>query len=539
MYHPRRGYEVLLAILLLLAASSPLGAQSTVQGITVLDEQQTLVAQDASQSDELGFSVAIHSRLIVAGAHRENGTRGAVYVFEQRNSRWNELAKLLPDGLSQDDFFGTSVAVSEDTIVGGAPRGIGRGAVYVFSGSGSTWVQVAKLTSSSQPANGDYFGFSVAVSGDSLLVGALGDDEACGGGPICDSGEAYIFVRTGGLWQEQQRLTASDAEEGAQFGWSGALQGDRAVVGAPGLYGGVSNGAVYVFERSGDVWTEQARLDASDGNGGDQFGISVALHGDTILVGAPADDDDQGSVYVFRRSGTGWSEQQKITLEGGAGFGFSVALYGETAVVGASQEAYLLSRTAGVFTRRANLRPVGWPISAFGRAVALDRDRAVVGSIGDDSACPGVMGCNSGAAFLFRIRELGSSYCNPAQPNSTGTFGKVHIFGSDIVAENALTLTASDLPESANIGYFIMGTGMATNTPPGSAGPICVAPGIKRYFPVESTDEYPGGFTRRIGTHGPISQNITPGSMWNFQAWHRDADAGTSNLTDAVAVSFR
>ena len=142
-------------------------------------------------------------------------------------------------------------------------------------------------------------------------------------------------------------------------------------------------------------------------------------------------------------------------------------------------------------------------------------------------------------AFLVD-RSLGSRYCSPAVVNSTGVPGVVQITGSDVVTDDDLTLTAAQLPTNSNIGYFIMGTGMNTFVPTGAIGPICVTPGLKRYLgPVNNTNELPGGFSRVVGTSGPISGFITPGSTWNFQAWHRDSMAGTSNLTDALSITFQ
>jgi hypothetical protein len=148
-----------------------------------------------------------------------------------------------------------------------------------------------------------------------------------------------------------------------------------------------------------------------------------------------------------------------------------------------------------------------------------------------------------GAVFDLTLQleeELGTRLCSPAVPNSTGAPGSILVFGSDVAADDQLLLWATDLPTESNIGYFIMGTGTNTFTPPGSAGPICVAPGIRRFLPpVHNTDELAGGFLREVGTSGPISGNITAGSTWGFQAWHRDAMAGASNLTDAVQVTFQ
>ena len=139
---------------------------------------------------------------------------------------------------------------------------------------------------------------------------------------------------------------------------------------------------------------------------------------------------------------------------------------------------------------------------------------------------------------LVPAPTLGTQICSPAVANSTGFPGVMAVTGSDIVADDCLTLAATQLPTTSNIGYFLMGTGTNTFTPPGSAGPICIAPGLLRYLPpVENTTELPGGFSRVVGTAGPISGNITAGSTWSFQAWHRDG-MNPSNLTDAVTVTF-
>jgi len=143
------------------------------------------------------------------------------------------------------------------------------------------------------------------------------------------------------------------------------------------------------------------------------------------------------------------------------------------------------------------------------------------------------------AVFGPNCDEIGTRFCSPAVVNSTGQPGVMTVLGSETVADDALSLIATQLPPSSNIGYFIMGTGTNTFVPTGSAGPICVAPGIKRFLPpVNNTSQLSGGFCRAVGTTGPVSSAITPGSTWSFQAWHRDGMA-LSNLTDAVAVTFQ
>ena len=214
-----------------------------------------------------------------------------------------------------------------------------------------TWSEQQKLTASDAAWNDD-FGTSVALSGDTAVVGAPFDDDAGSA-----SGSAYVFVRSGTRWSQQQKLTASDAAPNDDFGLAVALSGDTAVVGAIGDDdAGRDSGAAYVFVRSGTRWSQQQKLTASDAASNDLFGISVAVSGDTAVVGAYADDDaggDSGAAYVFVRSGTRWSEQQKLTASDAAAgirFGNSVAVSGDTAVVGAyaDDSAYVFVRPSAV-----------------------------------------------------------------------------------------------------------------------------------------------------------------------------------------------
>ncbi len=256
-----------------------------------------------------------------------------------------EVAKLIASDAAAFDSFGTSVAVSGDTAVVGVwlddhvGGNTDEGSAYVFVRSGGVWAQQAKLIASDAAAN-DRFGLSVAVSGDTVVVGAHFDDHAVG----IDHGSAYVFVRSGGVWTQQQKLIASDAAADDQFGYSVAVSGDTAVVGAwaDNHLGGNDAGSAYVFVRSGVVWIEQAKLIASDAELFENFGNSVAVSGDTAVVGARNDNYpggvQAGSAYVFVRSGGGWTQQVKLTPSDAAvsdEFGISVAVSGDTAVVGA------------------------------------------------------------------------------------------------------------------------------------------------------------------------------------------------------------
>ncbi|MCP4358663.1 MAG: hypothetical protein GY796_11650, partial [Chloroflexi bacterium] len=253
---------------------------------------------------------------------------------------WLQQAKLISSDGAAGDYFGYSVAVSGDTAVIGAysddDNGGSSGSAYVFTRSGTIWSQQQKLTANTGAAN-DLFGFSVAVDGDTAVIGAYQDDNK---GTY--SGSAYIFTRSGTIWSLQRYLTASDGVAYDLFGHSVAVDGNTAVVGA---YrdddNGSESGSAYVFTRSGTTWSQQQKLTASDGAADDEFGRSVAVDGNTAVISAHRDDDNgsgSGSAYVFTRSGTTWSQQQKLTASDGAAgdwFAWSVAVDSDTAVIGA------------------------------------------------------------------------------------------------------------------------------------------------------------------------------------------------------------
>ena len=326
-----------------------------------------------------------------------------------------EVAKLVADDGATNDFFGFSVALSGDTAVIGAFRdsddvkGVDSGSAYVFARSGTNWSQQAKLTATDGAAN-DTFGGNVALSGDTTVIGALGDDDDVNG---VDSGSAYVFTRSGTSWSEQAKLTAADGAAGDEFGYSVALSGDTAVIGAARDDDkGNDSGSAYVFTRSGTSWSQQAKLTAADGAAGDVFSISVALSGDTAVIGADLDDekgDNSGAAYVFTRSGTTWSQQAKLTADDGAAgdlFGIRVALSGVTAVIGAARDddkgdnsgaAYVFIRSGTTWSQQAKLTAAdGAANDRFGTRVALSGNTAVIGAILDDDKSD-----NSGSAYVF------------------------------------------------------------------------------------------------------------------------------------------
>jgi hypothetical protein len=309
----------------------------------LLDSQQAkLTASDAQAGDSFGTAIAISGATAVVGAPGDDDAglnSGAAYVFVRTGTVWSQQAKLTASDEAAFDSFAWAVAISGETIAVGAPgdddAGGSSGSAYVFARTGTVWSQQQKLTAS-DAAGGDVFGYAVAISGETIVAGSSGDDD---GG--ASSGAAYVFARTGTVWGQQQKLTASDAAGGDEFGAAVGISGETIVVGARlDDDAGGDSGAAYVFARAGTVWTQQAKLTASDAAAGDQFGRSVGISGETVVVGAQWDDDAgaiSGSAYVFVRAGTLWSQQQKLTASDAAigdQFGWSVGISGETIVVG-------------------------------------------------------------------------------------------------------------------------------------------------------------------------------------------------------------
>ncbi|MDZ4289065.1 MAG: choice-of-anchor D domain-containing protein, partial [Prosthecobacter sp.] len=319
-----------------------------VRAGTVWTNQARLVALDAVSYSGFGRSLAVLGNTVLAGAPDANNQTGCAYVFIRTGTLWAQAAKLTGKSGAEGDSFGRSVTLSGNTAAIGAfgdttPAGQAAGSVYVFTGAASKWVQQAQLMASDAAAF-DLFGQSVSMSGQTLLVGAMGDDATAAGE---ERGCAYVFLRVGKVWGQQAKLVPDDVANMDYVGHSVSLFGNVALVGSDGadLPGQANAGAAYVFERSGASWTQQTKLTASGGAASDGFGIYVALNDGLALIGAPGDDTgagmDAGSAYLFAENSSGlWTQQAQLTagIDGAAGdfFGGAVALSPTIALVGAS-----------------------------------------------------------------------------------------------------------------------------------------------------------------------------------------------------------
>jgi hypothetical protein len=391
-------------------------------GDTQLIRAYKLGASDGDYYDNFGYSIDIDGSTAVMGAPQDDVggavDAGSVYVYVRSGLAWVEQAKLVaPDGAA-DDRFGHAVAVSGDTVVVGAPRAdvsghTNQGAVYVFTRNAGLWTQTAKLVSADGGA-GDDFGITVAIDADTAVVGAMNHNV----GPNTDQGAAYVFHRSSGMWSQQGKLTAADGDEHDAFGNSVAVAGDLAVVGAAGDDVAMfDEGSVHVFARSGSVWTRHSMLLAGDLAVYDGFGSSVALYGSTIIAGAPGDDigfnTDQGSAYAFVLVGGLWIQQEKlVAFDGGADdrFGASVAIDGDTAVIGAPEDdvmtqynqgsVYAWGRVGGIWGSQLKIMAAdGLLDDRLGTSVGISGHSLIAGAPNDST--PPLL--NEGSAYLVEF----------------------------------------------------------------------------------------------------------------------------------------
>lgn len=353
--------------------------------------EQTLTVGDGEDLIFFGSGLAIDEDTVLVGA---NGGPKAAYAFVRSASQWSEQPTLTASDASDGDRLGASLALRSDTALVGAPArdesGLHSGAAYVFARSALQWTEQTKLAAS-DGVDGAGFGQAVALSADSTLIGAPGRDEAGAG-----SGAAYVFVRDGEQWTEQGKLVPSEGQEGSGFGWAVALDGDTALIGAPRDHDNRMIDAAYVFVRDAGQWTEQQKVVPSQGPAlVEGFGTAVALEGDTALIGTAGvyeeglDQPATGAVFVFARDGEQWTEQPKLVPtdpELAGEFGQAVSLYGDTALVGAPRAdwdgapiggVYVFGRSAALWTEQQQLHPHHGG-GEFGALVSLGNTAALV-----------------------------------------------------------------------------------------------------------------------------------------------------------------
>jgi hypothetical protein len=376
------------------------------------------------------------------------------------SAQFVEQSPKLTVALGGLDHFGSSIALEGDTAVIGATDEPGAGHAYVFSRDPATgvWTQAAHLVPTVRPNGRASFGVSVAIHGDTVVVGAPETSEILTAQPPPNVGTAYIYARNQGgpnAWGQVATLAGSDAVSGDLFGRSVAVNGDRVVIGAPHTWFGIpikTPGVAYVFSRNQggpDMWGEVAKLSASDAVGGDAFGWSLALNEETLIVGATGFHATApgGAAYVFvpDSQGPSWTETLKLTPgdpQSDDGFGSSIALSGSTAIVGAPglASAYIFGfdpQGPIPWTQVAKLMGDNTsPSSGFGMHVALTGDEAIVGDIEDDAM-------DEGAAYVFARNQQAKNAWGRVAKLVASDLRRDDFFGSSVAISGGTALVGA------------------------------------------------------------------------------------------------
>lgn len=522
-----RWVPLVLSVVPTVALGHAAAAQLSTQQLARLEP----APNDLALADEFGAAIALSGTTVAVGAPLHDaagGQAGAVYVFAPSGSTWGQQAKLVALATDDGDRFGQAVGLDGDTLAVGAPLDedgaiAAAGSVTVFVRQAGVWSEAARLVAG-DAATFDHVGTSVALDGDTLVAGA----EFADVGAETFAGAAYVFTQSGGVWSEQQKLVASDAEAQAYLGRSIAVSGDLLAVGAPGDDAGFQDaGAIYVFERSGTTWTEIEKLVAGDGQGGDALGSSVGLDATTLIAGAPFVGSNAGAAYVFTDGPTGWTQQAKLVEDGPVfadRFGASVAIDGDRAVVGLpiSSVGQLGTGAIELFVRSgtqwtSQTQMIGSDSDAndfLGSAAALDGDRVAAGAPGAETDPSGDA---TGEAYLFTIvtPPLVETYCTP-KTNSQGCV--------PVVSWSGVPSTTNPSPftiECRDVLAFKSGLlfyGLAPAALPFQDGTLCVTPPLRR-TPIQFS----------FGTPPP-PENCTGTYAFDMNAW---IQSGADPLLDA------
>jgi len=430
----------ILALLIMLFFS---GLAATAQ-----DWEQVIksVASDRAAGDEFGCSVAISGDYAVVGSwfddEDENGQNtidaaGSVYIFQKSGSTWQQIQKIVASDRDVNDHFGYSVAISGNYIFVGAPyenedangqnTKDDAGSVYVFQNNSGNWEETQKIAASNR-MSGDFFGCSIATSGNYMFLGAKNQNyDGNNENFMNNAGAAYIFYNNSGTWEEVKKVAAPDRESGAAFGTFVSISGNYAIVGAPSETKDVNGenpldyaGAAYVFYNESGNWQFVQKLTASDRQAHDNFGCTGSVSDVEAIIGARSRNYLTGAAYCFHNTNESWVQQQ-IMLPSDANdseFGYSVSISGDFAIIGARNgktdasgnnvlsyagAAYIIRNNSGTWEHVQKL--VASDRAAedyFGLSTAISNNCAIIGAQFEDEDALGTNTLNlSGSAYIF------------------------------------------------------------------------------------------------------------------------------------------
>jgi hypothetical protein len=360
-----------------------------------------LKAPDPCQDAWFGYSVSTDGGFVAISAPWKDSYQGAVYIYEVNDLELDYVTTLLPPDLNDTNWFGYSVCIDTNRIVVGTYYA---DEAYVYDYNGTEWSNDPEILSVA--GSQDFFGYSVSMDGDTIVIGALGD--------ISSPGAAYVFDYNGLSWDYKQTLTDSGGANGDQFGNSVAVDSNVIVVGARwDTVVSYREGSVLVFRLSGGTWSFEQKIENSGGNSVDEMGRSVAVSGDTFVAGvysyAYGANGNAGAAFVYKWNGASWTKEATLydpNTDTSDRFGNSVAIDGNSIIVGEmyydgavsnSGAAFLFERSGGSWSQSQKFEdPSGDTNDYFGKSIAIDGGVVIAGAYKDDGG-----ETDSGAAFIF------------------------------------------------------------------------------------------------------------------------------------------
>ncbi len=484
-----------------------------------------IVRADPAAGDHFGQSVGMDAGRAVVGAPGDDDlgdASGSVYLFDWHAPSWSQVGKLTASGGVSGDQFGYAATIQINTIAVGSPgraiSGTQSGAVELFDYTvGSGWLQTQELSPASG-SSGQQFGFSIDLDMDTLVVGSPAYS--------FDSGAAYVFRRTAGVWAPDGMLIASDSAWGNRFGYDVAVSGDRILVGAPYQDpGGYWNrGVVYVFERSAGVWHETAKLGDMIASAGGHMGTCVDIDGDTAFAGA-ANGDSQ----IYSKASGAWVQQ--ATLHG----------YCDASLQGSTLIGLMYDWNGYIHVFTCVKSTQGWSEFALYDVpgdstilprVVFDGDKYIVGVPSD-----GPFGVESGAGKPFWFTNS-LTYCTPKATSIPGCLATLSATGAPTMSNPASYVIHAGSAPGGRLGLFFWGW-HGPDIKPFQGGFLCVQTPSKRSKVILSGGTLgacDGSYSISAADIALTDPHYAVGTQFNIQLWFRDVGAiGDTSLSDALA----
>ncbi|MFD2255707.1 FG-GAP repeat protein [Luteolibacter algae] len=394
-------------------------------GLAAGQADEYIKAPAPAADENSGHAIAMGPELLVIGAPGSDEDTGRVDIYRKISGQWVFEDSLFASDKDYSARFGAAAAISGDTIVIGSPFRAHpddpsffadpAGAAYVFKLESGSWVEQQRL-SGSNTGSSDNFGYSVAIEGDTIVIGARWEQGA--EDRMLDSGAAYVFSRNGNIWAEEAYLKASNAGELDEFGTAVAISAGTVAVSAPFEDGnGAESGAVYLFDKQTGGWTERQILRAADASPGDFFGCSLAMDSERIAIGARGEDDvanASGAVYLFRKSSSGWLQETRLKSVmpvATAEMGTTVSLSAARLIAGAPKDPTGGNNSGSATRFRLASGTWGEPVRMtaanqgpgdnYGSAVSIQGLDLAVGAESEDGADNLISA--SGAAYLSML----------------------------------------------------------------------------------------------------------------------------------------